>query len=497
MFSAVLGLAGSAIGAISASNTAKAQMAQQQYQFDKQMELQQLQMGMALDAQRRQSEENAYQRQIEQMNRLIANQEREYNKQQSEEYKAQLMEERRAQIERQVLEDQEAAKVRQFQIEQLLQNQDLRADEREFALQQLAEAKSVAAGERADDMRRFLEDRAKAEMERDFVIGEYQDYKATADQERADELAVRNAILAQIGGLQNTLAGTQASLGPAPTIDALTQADIDAEIARRMDQNMSDVDRAATAVASVGEADLIRKGIDLSSTGQSKRAQIAGAIADKYQQARSAAYDDAMRYITGQSSALQGNASALMQLRQAILAETGGVAGAGLDQMQNLRALPSAAGAYQMATSVPSSIYNRNVASANDYRAPVSINSAVYDQINPGVGMAQYRVPSTAATMSGTQIGSSIFNPYNVSIPNPTTYMSNVGTIGNQLLSSATSSANQAATNAYNASSGFGKSMFDFLGTSPRTGTNDQGNPTYGPSYGQRLDDWFSGLFQN
>ena len=59
MWSAALGLAGSAFGAMQQSRIARDQMAQQQYQFQKQMELQEMQLGMARDAQRQQAEENA------------------------------------------------------------------------------------------------------------------------------------------------------------------------------------------------------------------------------------------------------------------------------------------------------------------------------------------------------------------------------------------------------------------------------------------------------
>ena len=478
MWSAALGLAGSAFGAMQQSRIARDQMAQQQYQFQKQMELQEMQLGMARDAQRQQAEENAYQREIEQMNRLIAQQEREFQKQSAEENRQQLMEERRQMIERQIQEDREAAKQRQFQLEQLLQNQDLRAEERDFAVKQLEEAKSIASGERDEDMRRFLEEREMAKIERDFVISEYQDYKSQMDAERQQELDVRNQILNQIYGLQNELTGVQSQLGAVPEIAQITEADIAREIERRTAQNISDVDRAATAVASVNEADLIRKGIDLSSTGSARRADIAGQLAAEYQNARARAYDDAMAYITGKSQTMSQNVGDIIDRRSAILGETANVQGAGIDMLQNLRQLPSSADAYRMATAVPSAIYNRNILSANNFRAPVNINSAVYDGTNVGPALAQYRVPSSAAMNVASGVGSSIFNPYSMGIQNPSTYMTNAGQIGNQLLTSATNTANTAYDNAYKASAGFGADMRSFM--------DDNSNS---------IDSWFDSKF--
>ena len=462
-WSAALGLAGSAFGAISASRTARAQMAQQQYMFDKQMELQELQVGMARDAQRRQVEENAYQRQIEQMNRLIASQEREYQREQSEEYKEQLMAERRAVIERQIQEDREAARQRQFQLEQLLQNQDLRAEEREFAIEQLNEAKAVASGERDEDMRRFLEEREMAKIERDFVLDEYNKLQDQALLEREQDLAIRNQVLAQVGQMQDAVQGASQQLGYVPEIPQLTEEDIAREIRRREADYISDVDRAADRVASVGEAELIRRGIDESTTGTARRGEIASRLAEEYQNARQRAYDDAMNYITGKSCAMASNVGDIIKRRSSILGETADVAGAGLNVLQRLPSVASAQNAYGMATRAPSAIYNRNVSSANDFRAPVSIGSAVYDRSNVGPALAQFRVPPSAASNAGMNVGSQIFNPYSVSIPNPSTYMTNAGSIGNQLLTSATSSANTAYNRAYDASSGFGSDMRSFL----------------------------------
>lgn len=486
-WSAALGLAGSAFGAISASNTAKAQMAQQQYQFDKQMEMQGIQVGMALDAQRQQIEENAYQRQIEQMNRLMAQQERDFQRESQERYREDLMDERRQVIERQIEEDKEAAKQRQFYLEQLLQNQDLKQEERDFAVQQLEEVKSIAAGERDEDKRRFLEEREMAKIERDFVIGEYEDFKTQAQLERDEDLRIREEILAQVSGMQDALSGAQSQLGYVPEIPQLTEDAIAREIAKRESQYVGDVDRAIEQVASVNEADLIRRGLDESTPGTARRGEIAARAANEYTDARRRAYDDALKYITGKTSAMSTNVNDIMNRRKAILGEVQGVEGAGLDAMMRLPQAASATGAYRMASALPSGIYNRQISSANDFRAPVSIGSGIYDSINVPSGLANYRVPTSAAVNLASGVGSAIYNPLAVSIDSPQNYMNNASTIGNQLLSNATSSANNAYDRSYDASSGFGKSVFDFMGTAPEKG---------GKTYGAQFDDFMSGLFK-
>ena len=175
--------------------------------------------GAMLDKRRAQQEENAYLRQIEEMNRRIKEQERTFSLGEYQGYKDQLLKERQDQYERQIDMDKEAARQREFQLSQLLQNQELAQDERDFAIRQLEEAKAVASGERDDDMRRFYEERAQKEVERDFLIAEFEKSQATRQQERDQEMALRNQILGQIYGLQDTLGATESGLQYVPDVD--------------------------------------------------------------------------------------------------------------------------------------------------------------------------------------------------------------------------------------------------------------------------------------
>lgn len=479
-WSAALGLAGSAFSAISASNTASAQMAMQQRELDQQRDLQEQQLALAMNAERRQSEENAYRRQIEQMNRLIQQQERGYQLDQVEQQRAQLLEERRADIERQIQEDREAARQREFQLSQLLQNQDLAAEEREFAEQQLAEAQAIAAGERDEDKRRYLEERAMAEANRDFVIGEYEAARQQAASERQRDLDIQNMIMAQAQGLQDSLQGTAAQLGYVPEIPVLSEADIASEINRRTQQYQSDVDRAADRVASVNEADLIRSGLDESTPGTARRGEVAARLSQEYQNARQRAYDDALNYITGRQGAMSTNVANILDRRQAMLGETADISGAQLNTLQNLRNAQSATGVYEMAAAVPDGIYQRGLVSANDYRAPVNVDTSIYDGTRVSSGLAGYINPGSAATTAGLRVRSAAAEPISQTLQNPSTYYGNAQRIGNNILSQVSRDAATAYDRAAGASAGFGSAFRDLVADN-----SDQ------------IDDFMSGIFSN
>ena len=460
-FAAAMGIAQvgtSLYGSYQANKRANAQMALQQRQMAQQREFQNRQLGLARDAQRSQEEENAYQRQIEQMNRLIAQQERGYQKNLAEDQREQLLEERRADIDRQMEQDRAAAKQRQFEIEQLLKTQDLKEDEREFAIEQLNEAKAVAAGERDEDMRRFLEERAMAQANRDFMLGEYSSAKQQADAERQRDLMIQNQIMSQAGNLQQSLQATANSMGDMPEIERLSRGDIRSEIDRRTNQYQADVDRAADRVASVNEADLIRGGIDESTTGTARRGEVAARLSQEYQNARQRAYDDALGYITGRQQTMATNAQNIMDRRQQVLGETADINSAEMNILQNLRNAQSAQDAYAMAARVPDGIYNRQVNSANDYRAPVSINSAAYNnRVSSGIsGMNNI---GSVVSNAGFNVDSAITGATRQNIPSASGYYNNAQSVGNNLLNNINNNAAQARQDAINAGQGFGEEL--------------------------------------
>lgn len=484
MFSAILGLAGSAFGAMGARRDAAAARAQQDYQFRQQMDLQRLNLGMAQDALNFQREENQYQRSIERMNRRIAEQEREFELGQLRQNREALMDQRRIDIERQIEEDREAAKIQQFNLENLLQRQDIAEEERSFAEQQLEYVKAIATGERDEDMRRFLEERAMAEIERSYMLDQYENAQQQAMAERNEQMARRDEIFENIYGLQSALNETAAGFGLVPEIQQITDADIASEIDRRSAQYQSDVDRAADRVASINEADLIRGGMDESTAGTARRGKIAARIANEYQSARNRAYDDALRYITGESSMLADNVNDIIGRRQAMLSETAGVAGAGIDQMMRVPQATSAADAVRYASLVPTGIYNRNISSANAFRAPVGLGSAqVQGSLGPGI--ADYRRPTSLGQNVGG-VRSAISGPTSaLNLGNAGNFLSNAQGIGNNLYNAAVYSADAAMGRSSDASSTFGRSFNRFI--------NDQ-TSTEG-SFFSSLDDKMNNYF--
>lgn len=462
VWSAAIGLAGNIYAANKASRDAAAARAEQRYMQDRQMELANTNIAMQLAQDRERREANAYNRRIEEMNRGIAADERRYQQELFEQYRQTLLDERQEQRERQILEDREAARLATFRLEQILQNEEISAQEREFAISQLNEAKAVAAGERDEDKRRFLEERDRKEIERDFMVQEYQESKAQRAEERAFALARQDTIINQIMAMQSDLAAAQSAMGLAPEIEQITQADFDREYERRLGDYMGDVDRAADRVASIGEANLIRGGMDRSTQATARRGEIAGRIANEYTAARQKARDDAIKYITGQSRALTQNVNDIIGRRGAMLKEVAGVSGAGIDQLSRLGTGPSAADSIRFASLIPTGIYNRSIASANNFRAPVGIGSAIYDSQSPVANLAQYGVTSSAAAPYNINIGSSVINPASMSMGN----INGFGNASSMLNNAATSAANFYDTmrqRASRASEGVGSALNDIL----------------------------------
>ena len=105
LFSAGLGLAGSIYGANKQAKAQAAALAQQQYEFERNREMQGANIAIALDDRRIQQEENAYQRAMERINRRKSGDERRYQISEFEAYRDRLLAERREVIERQILQD--------------------------------------------------------------------------------------------------------------------------------------------------------------------------------------------------------------------------------------------------------------------------------------------------------------------------------------------------------------------------------------------------------
>ena len=285
LFSAALGLAGSVYGANKQAKAQAAAMAQQQYEFERNRELQNAQMALALDDRRLQREENAYNRAIERINRRMTGDERRYQMSEFESYQDRLLEERRDIIERQIIEDKEAARRAQFELEQYLQNRALAQEERESALAALREAQAVAAGERDEDKRRLLEDRARRDLERQFVVEQYQRAQDTFARERQDQEDFRNLLMSRIDSAQQGAMQFAAAMGMPPEVDYIDQGDFDAEYDARAEEYLSDVDRAAERVISTSEAGMNRRGMLDSTQARDSRAELTRRLAPEYTKA--------------------------------------------------------------------------------------------------------------------------------------------------------------------------------------------------------------------
>ena len=511
-FTAVLGLAGSLYGASKASSDAAKARALQQQQMQQQFQLQNANLMMQADANKERREQNQYLQQIEALNRRLAGQEREFQMSELQSFKDALLKERQGDIERQIAQDKEAARLSTFRLEQLLKGQDISEQERAFAIQQLDVARATASGERDEELRRFLQDRATAQIERDFLVNMALDAQDQARLERAEGMAVRDQILNQILGLQGAVTNTASQLGYVPMQKPLTQQEVDSEIERRTAQNISDVDRGAEAVASVGEAGLIRQGMDSSTKGDDVRGKIAERLAGEYSKARGAAYDDALKYISGREQAFGSNVGNIFNQRKNMLAETAGVAGTGLSQLANLPNAPTALSGFNYARMIPSSIINRSIGSANDFRAPVAIGSSIYN--NPALmtsNLANYARPTSLATNQGFNVKSGIFNPQSLALDSGN-YMGNATSIGNQMMGQLGTYAQNMQNRATTAGQNFGESFSKFVNDQSQAGRtmyeyDAQGKPIAGSAYespkgifydvDQKFNDFFSNMFSS
>lgn len=478
LFSAALGLAGSIYGANQASKSQAAALGQQQYEFDRNREIQNANMAIGLDDRRLQIEENAYQRAMERINRRTTGDERRYQMSEYEDYTDRLLAERRDVIERQIMQDKEAARQSQFELEQYLQNRDLAQNERDDAMAALREAQAIASGERDDDKRRLLEDRAKSDIERQFVIEQYNQAQNTFATERAEQEAFRDMLMGRIDSVQANSQAFANTLGMPAEVDPISQADIDAEYQIRADEYMSDVDRAAQRVSGGAETTLVRRGMSDSTLADDTRKDITRDLADQYTKARRAAYDDASKYISGRQNMSRLDRQDEIARRKYLIGENTGLESMAMSGMLNLPGVASTTGQYNLLNAVPTGIYDRNIASANDYQAPIAIGTGIYDRLNVGSQLGGFlNMPSAATTQYGN-IQSGIYNPMSMNFGNPANSFSNVANLSNQMLTASQNNYANAQTNAMEAGKGMATSFANFTDELGSWWDKKQGNVT-------------------
>lgn len=409
-----------------------------------------------------QEEENDYQRKMERLNRRILKQERRFGINQYRRTNRVLDEEREFQIDRMVEKDREQARLAQQELEQYLRNKDITEAERKFAVARLDEAKAVAAGEREEDLRRFYEERAQAEEERAWVLEQFYSSQDEARKEQGRDLAIRDRILGQVDGMQSALERTLRGMGDMPEVPEFSERELMGEIDRRTEQYQGDVERAAEIASSQNEANLIRAGLDSSTPGTARRSDVARRIADELQSARSRAYDDALGFITGKQGQRMNQYNAEMGRRGSVLDEVMGVKSAGMGALQQLPGYKSLADQVAMATRLPSGVYSRGIGSANDYRAPVGIGSAVYEGgIKPR--LSNYEPTASRTNNAWQAIGSAVQGPYDKKIPNSEDYSSAAGLLQQEMFGAADDFYTDARDRAQSANAGFGKDLRSFL----------------------------------
>lgn len=383
MFSEIIGLAGSAIGAVgsmvAADKASKAAIYQAQVQEAARQQQQQFNnylIGLGQDFYRDQNRrydqglsyfdtDRASRANESQFSRSLLNQDR-FQKQ--SEYSNIL--------DRQVQLDRDAARNRAFQLEQYLRAQNISSAERAQAMAELKNAQAIAAGERDDELKRFYEDRQTRSTERQFQIDELRRAQAIAEQNRQMAVDQRSKYDAATGELRDTTRQALLNLGDIREIPELKSSDIMAEEGRRRALYERAIDRAANMASSQNEAALIRGGVDASSTGAHRRAEVAEKIAPLYEQAYQRAADDALKYMSGVQSTLFANYDKNLQRRASVLNEARLPISSYLETVMRAPQIAGELGIGPSFANVGSSIYDKRLTSANDYRAPLQVGSA-------------------------------------------------------------------------------------------------------------------------
>jgi hypothetical protein len=439
-------------------------MLNQQYEFQQNRQLQDLQM--AVGGQRDERIYDDYNRWVQQtnFNRRESAGERQFEIDQLGEYKERLAAERNFQVSRQVDSDRDQAKQRLEALEERTRARGISQEERDFAKAELKHAQSIASGERDEELTRFYDDRYSKQQERDYELAEGNWAKQQALQERQYDIARYGDMYGRVDTMQGALEDAYAALGAAPELQQLTMGDFDQEYQDRASEYASDIDRAAQMVASQGEAGRMTRGMDAGTLTNDEKVELTRQLSDKYTNARRQAYDDAIQYISGKSDALSSNYGNIFKNRGSRLGEVSDVQGAGLDTLRTLRAPSSAVDAARFTTGADTGILDRRITSANDYRAPVTLESLMnsYTQGGLGSNLSGYQVTNKAATDRGiTSIGSAIIAAVQGQLPGSDALYGNAGNLSNQRARLANSNADAARNEAYAAQADEGQAMGD------------------------------------
>ena len=454
----------------SAEQQANAAMLNQQYEFKQNRQLQDLQL--AIGGQRDQRLYDEYDRFIQQtgFNRADKAGERQFDIDQLNEYKSRLAAERNFQVARQIESDRDQARQRLEALEERTRARGISKEERDFAIAQFKNAQSIASGERDEELKRFYEDRFSKQQERDQQLAEGEWAKQQALREREYDIARYGDVYGRVDTMQRALEDAYSALGAAPELQQLTMGDFDKEYQGRASEYASDIDRAAQMVASQGEAGRITRGMDAGTLANDEKVELTRQLSDKYTESRRKAYDEAAGYLELKNRTLGANYDNIFKNRGLRLDEIAGVQGAGLDTLRALRAPSSAVDAARYTTGAGTGILDRDIASANNYRAPIPLSSMLtnYTQGALGSNLGGYRVSNTASTNAGmNSIGSAIINAIQANLPSSDSMYGNAGVMSSDRMGLANTNERNARLDLQGANAvegGAMRDLYDVLG---------------------------------
>ena len=323
--------------------------------------------------------------------------------------------------------DRMAAQERARQLEKLINDEGITQAERDRALEELNYTRSVAAGERDFDVRQYEADQLQNQLEYQYRAREYERMLGMATDERDHVIQRQQEILDKAGLMDQEIQAMMASFGDVEPAKRYSEADVTRAEKEFYADYLADADRAADRLASVNEADLIRSGVDTSSTGDSSRRELLQEqLVPLYNKARINARNDALSYITGLQNNEIAAAQSEIDARASAMEEIMKGNGALLEVMQSLPNAPSAMSRdyLQLGSGV---LDPRNLTSAGDYNSPLRVGSGVLDRDLSALAqlgmMQQWGTPTSAASIDpSTYTGD--FDPINLMGSN-SNYMSN------------------------------------------------------------------------
>jgi len=254
-------------------------------------------------------------------------------------------------LQRQQMQDAAARERRMFELERIASDDRISQAERELALDDLARMREVARAERAQE----LDARAAGQG---MLASEYQDRlnRLTEDRmqralERQREVDRQDQIIAELSGTRDRMRDILDRTGRITPPELLGQEEIDRRADEYYGQLEGGVQAAMDRALSTGEADMIRRGMDVGGASNEQRSEILARLMPQLQQAQIAARQSASRDVAGLNRIEQDQFALLRQALSDELAREQTVGQSGLDLMARLGAAPSA-------------VYDANVGSA-------------------------------------------------------------------------------------------------------------------------------------